>query len=109
VIKVFHSGVDRDGVFHDYSERNALDSLYQGEIGLHLIDFVTERANHRSSRVIVIDDAHGCINELQDLLRECDYQPVDLVLFLADLVCKGPAIIRWFKWPEKSAPSMISD
>jgi hypothetical protein len=33
---------------------------------------------------------HGCIDELQDLLRECDYQPGDLVVFLGDLVCKGP-------------------
>jgi hypothetical protein len=27
---------------------------------------------------------------LQDLLRECDYRPGDLVVFLGDLVCKGP-------------------
>jgi hypothetical protein len=41
-------------------------------------------------RVIAVGDAHGCIDELQDCIRECDYQPGDLATFLADLVCKGP-------------------
>lgn len=79
-----------DGVFYDYSESNALNSPYGGEIGLRLVDAVTERAKQRSRRVIAIGDVHGCIDELQDLLRECDYQPGDLVVFLGDLVCKGP-------------------
>jgi hypothetical protein len=86
---IFHGG-GRDGVFYDYSEKNALESPYGGEIGLRLVDAVTERAKERSPRVIAIGDVHGCIDELQDLLRECNYQPGDLVVFLGDLVCKGP-------------------
>lgn len=86
---IFHGG-GRDGVFYDYSENNALGSPYKGEIGLRLVDAVTERAKQRSPRVIAIGDVHGCIDELQDLLRECAYQPGDLVVFLGDLVCKGP-------------------
>jgi hypothetical protein len=51
--------------------------------------------------------AHGCIEELHDFIRECNYQPGDLVVFQASLVCKGPASISVVKWPEKSAPSTI--
>lgn len=42
------------------------------------------------ARVICIGDVHGCIDELCDLLRKVEYQPGDLVLFLGDLVAKGP-------------------
>jgi hypothetical protein len=35
-------------------------------------------------------DVHGCIDELQALLRRCCFQPGDLVVFLGDLVSKGP-------------------
>ena len=44
---------------------------------------------HRA-RVICVGDVHGCIEELRDLLREVKYRPGDLVLFLGDLVAKGP-------------------
>ena len=63
---------------------------------------VPYRALHRlcvqhRARVICIGDVHGCIDELCDLLREVDYRPGDTVLFLGDLVAKGPnatAVIR---------------
>ena len=79
-----------DGVFPDYSESNLLQSPYKGEIGLRLVDAVVQRAKERQPRVIAIGDVHGCIDELQDLLRQCDYRPGDLIVFLGDLVCKGP-------------------
>jgi predicted phosphodiesterase len=41
-------------------------------------------------RIIAIGDVHGCITELQDLLRVCDYRPGDEVILLGDLVAKGP-------------------
>eukprot|EP00166_Cyanidium_caldarium_P004864 ctg_544.g314 len=41
-------------------------------------------------RVIVIGDVHGCLEELQDLLRVCDYRLGDVLVFLGDLVTKGP-------------------
>jgi hypothetical protein len=71
-----------DGVFPDYSERNMLNAPYRGEIGLRLVEAVKERAKQRIPRVIAIGDVHGCIDELQDLLRQCDYRPGDLVVFL---------------------------
>lgn len=49
-----------------------------------------ERALGRSPRVIAIGDVHGCIDELQQLLRLADFQPGDQVVFLGDLVAKGP-------------------
>jgi Calcineurin-like phosphoesterase len=81
---------DRLSIFNDYSASSAHLAPYSGEIGLRLVDAVTERAKQRHPRVIAIGDVHGCIDELQDLLRQCDYRPGDLVIFLGDLVCKGP-------------------
>ena len=83
-------GGGNDGVFFDYSESNIENSPFKGTLGPLLVDAVIERAKQRYPRVIAIGDVHGCIDELQDLLRECDYQPGDLVVFLGDLVCKGP-------------------
>jgi len=83
-------GGGNDGVFFDYSESNIENAPFKGSLGPLLVDAVVERAKQKYPRVIAIGDVHGCIDELQDLLRECDYQPGDLVVFLGDLVCKGP-------------------
>lgn len=48
------------------------------------------RALGNSPRLIVVGDVHGCIDELRALLRLADYQPGDQVVFLGDLVAKGP-------------------
>eukprot|EP01036_Dinobryon_divergens_P026096 gene26097-34704_t len=37
-----------------------------------------------------IGDVHGCVDEVLDLLRKVEFMPGDLVLFLGDLVAKGP-------------------
>ena len=42
------------------------------------------------ARVLCVGDVHGCIDELCDLLRQVNYKPWDTVLFLGDLVAKGP-------------------
>lgn len=50
-----------------------------------------------TSRILCIGDVHGCIDELCDLLRSLKLKPGDVVLFLGDLVAKGPdstAVIR---------------
>lgn len=83
-------GGGTDGVFVDYSESNLLNLPYQGKLGLRLVEAVVQRAKERSPRAIAIGDVHGCVDELQELLRQCDYRPGDLVIFLGDLVCKGP-------------------
>lgn len=49
-----------------------------------------KRCLGKHPRLIVIGDVHGCISELQALLRLADYQPGDQVVFLGDLVAKGP-------------------
>eukprot|EP01084_Bolivina_argentea_P083893 151867_1 len=55
-----------------------------------LYDAVRERLKSRYPRVIVVGDVHGCINELKELIRHVEYHPGDLLVFLGDLVCKGP-------------------
>ncbi len=42
------------------------------------------------SRTWVIGDVHGCANELADLLRACGVDDRDRVVFVGDLVGKGP-------------------
>jgi hypothetical protein len=81
---------DSDRVFFDYSIANAHNAPFKGELGPLLYEAATARAIQRHPRVIAIGDVHGCIDELQDLLRLCDYQPGDQVVFLGDLVSKGP-------------------
>jgi len=61
-----------------------------GRLGPLLRDLAVERAKQRHPRVLCIGDVHGCVDELQDLLRRCDYQPGDAIVFLGDLVAKGP-------------------
>jgi hypothetical protein len=83
-------GGGNDGVFWNYAADNAASAPYQGKLGIRLVDAVEEKAKQRHPRVIAIGDVHGCIDELQDLLRECNYGPGDIVVFLGDLVSKGP-------------------
>ena len=83
-------GGGNGGVFFDYSETNEKNSPYQGKLGPYLVDAAVDRARQNQPKVIAIGDVHGCIDELEALLRKCDYHPGDLVVFLGDLVCKGP-------------------
>jgi Calcineurin-like phosphoesterase len=41
-------------------------------------------------RTLVIGDVHGCSAELQDLLEACAYAEGDRLVFVGDLVAKGP-------------------
>ncbi len=41
-------------------------------------------------RTLVIGDVHGCSAELQDLLDACAYSQGDRLVFVGDLVAKGP-------------------
>jgi hypothetical protein len=79
-----------DGIFSDISSSNIHNAPFKGELGPFLLEMVVLRAMVHPPKVITIGDVHGCIDELQDLLRQCDYRPGDLVVFLGDLVCKGP-------------------
>ena len=42
------------------------------------------------SRTILVGDVHGCIDELQELLRACAHESDDQVILVGDLVAKGP-------------------
>lgn len=83
-------GGGNGGVFFDYSESNVFNSPFKGELGPYLVDAAIERARQNQPRVIAIGDVHGCIDELKALLKKCDYHPGDAIVFLGDLVCKGP-------------------
>lgn len=51
----------------------------------------------RESRVLVVGDVHGCVDELRDLLRAADFAPGDRLVLVGDLVAKGPdsrAVLR---------------
>jgi nitrite reductase/ring-hydroxylating ferredoxin subunit len=41
-------------------------------------------------RTLVVGDVHGCARELRALLAACAYAPGDEVVFVGDLVAKGP-------------------
>ncbi|MBN1652641.1 MAG: metallophosphoesterase [Deltaproteobacteria bacterium] len=41
-------------------------------------------------QTIVIGDVHGCISELHALLHACEFRPGDDVVFVGDLVGRGP-------------------
>ncbi len=43
-----------------------------------------------TARWIVVGDVHGCIQELTDLLEACSASPSDKIVFVGDLVGKGP-------------------
>jgi hypothetical protein len=42
------------------------------------------------SRTLVIGDVHGCSAELRDLLDACAYAEGDQIVFVGDIVAKGP-------------------
>lgn len=42
------------------------------------------------SRTIVIGDVHGCLNELDELLKKTQYSSADRLVFLGDLMDRGP-------------------
>ena len=51
-------------------------------------------------RYILIGDVHGCLDELQGLVRRIGPRPADTFVFLGDLVDKGPdcpGVVRWVR------------
>jgi predicted phosphodiesterase len=48
-------------------------------------------------RTIVIGDVHGCVVELETLLAKVNYTTADALVFLGDLIHKGPApnLVVW--------------
>jgi hypothetical protein len=44
----------------------------------------------RMERTIVVGDVHGCLDELEALLKRCGWQRGDRLVLAGDLVAKGP-------------------
>lgn len=44
----------------------------------------------RRKRTIFIGDVHGCLDELKTLIKKIDPQPKDEIIFIGDLIRKGP-------------------
>jgi serine/threonine protein phosphatase 1 len=61
----------------------------------------------RFDDIYVVGDVHGCIAELDDLLDRLDLCPDDLVVFVGDLVRKGPES-RAVLDRVASAPNLLS-
>ncbi len=86
-------GGKREGLLLDGEEEPSVvvnAKLESESLGSLLYDAVRERLKTRHPRVIVVGDVHGCINELKELIRRVEYHPGDLLVFLGDLMCKGP-------------------
>lgn len=43
-----------------------------------------------TTRTLIVGDVHGCLEELEDLLRESGWDDGDQLVFVGDLVAKGP-------------------
>ncbi len=85
------SGGEREGLLDGKEPSVVVKAEQESEsLGNLLYDAVRERLKTRHPRVIVVGDVHGCINELKELIRRVEYHPGDLLVFLGDLVCKGP-------------------
>ena len=41
--------------------------------------------------IFTVGDVHGCIDEMKRILKKIQFTPGDLVVFLGDLVAKGPS------------------
>ncbi len=48
------------------------------------------RRKGQRPRTIFIGDVHGCLNELQRMIRRLEVQPEDRVILLGDLINRGP-------------------
>lgn len=61
-------------------------------------------------RTIIIGDVHGCLFELQELLQKCALRQGDRLIFLGDLVQKGPdsaGVLRFIRALSVSYPVQV--
>ena len=59
------------------------------------------------SRCIIIGDVHGCFLELKALLRECEATDQDRLIFVGDLVAKGPDSRKVVRWARKHGAEAV--
>lgn len=56
----------------------------------HVMSSRDKYADQKRKRTLIIGDVHGCLDELQRLLDTMDYSPEDRLVFVGDLINKGP-------------------
>jgi hypothetical protein len=62
-------------------------------------DHLTLSGGNEKSRVIIIGDIHGCLDELEELLKKCGIdETTDTLIFVGDLVNKGPKSAETIKF-----------
>lgn len=50
-------------------------------------------------RLVIVGDVHGCLDELQALMKKVDYDPqTTSVVMVGDLMVKGPKNIETLRW-----------
>ncbi|MBC86064.1 MAG: hypothetical protein CL677_02705 [Bdellovibrionaceae bacterium] len=60
------------------------------------------------NRYIVVGDVHGCIDELEHLLRKCEYQnDTDVLIFVGDLIGKGPESLEVLKLAQEEQAFVV--
>jgi len=84
------SGKKSEGGINDASSKLIQDPVQLRPLGPLLLDVASQRLKAHHPRVIAIGDVHGCVDELQALLRRVGYSPGDQLVFLGDMVAKGP-------------------
>ena len=63
-----------------------------------------------SGRVIVCGDVHGCFDEMLELVQLVEYKPgTDRLIFVGDLVDRGPAPRECVQWVKANAEMVIGN
>lgn len=85
-----------EGVGEVLKEAMAVGGAEEGNPTVEMERFLALKARLRERRepkIIVIGDVHGCVEELRALIKKVEYSPGDLLVFLGDMVAKGPESI----------------
>ena len=76
------------------TQRTMLKAGIHGNPAPQVMHAKLDISNDRKSRLIIVGDVHGCLEELKILLTRCSYEKErDEVIFVGDLVNKGPSSV----------------
>lgn len=60
------------------------------------------------SRTLIVGDVHGCFDELMELLKKVSYDAQnDRLIFVGDLINKGPKSLDVMRWVKKSHAEVL--
>src|SRR6185436_11654312 len=60
-------------------------------------------------RTLVIGDVHGCLDELRALVEQAGVTDDDVVVFVGDLVAKGPDSAGVIAWARERGAAAVHD